>query len=102
MFLAIGQALAGLIRSAATVNAAGRAVFLVLVAFSLIGQLGALSGPWAAMAPWTPLGAIMTLYARVLDLAVWSARDTESPLACAGYIVIFSALGIRWLRWEAR
>ena len=77
-------------------------MFLVLVAFSLIGQLGALSGPWAAMAPWTPLGAIMTLYARVLDLAVWSPRDTESPLACAGYIVIFSALGIRWLRWEAR
>jgi ABC-2 type transport system permease protein len=46
----------------------------------------------------------MTLYARVLDLAMamWSARDTESLLACAGYIVIFSALGIRWFRWEAR
>jgi hypothetical protein len=83
VFLAIGQALVGLIRSAATVTAAGRAVFPVLVAFSLIGRLGVPSGPWAAMAPLTPLGAIMTLYARVLDLAVWSARDTESLLACA-------------------
>jgi ABC-2 type transport system permease protein len=76
--------------------------FLVLVAFSLIGQIGVLGGGWAAIAPWTPLGAIMTLYARVLDLAAWSARDTESLLACAGYIAIFSALGIRWFRWEAR
>jgi ABC-type nitrate/sulfonate/bicarbonate transport system ATPase subunit len=49
-----------------------------------------------------PLGAIMTLYARVLNLAAWSSRDTESLLACAGYIVILAAAGIRWFRWEAR
>ena len=100
VFLSIGQALVGLIRSA--VNAAGRAVFVVLALLGLAGQSGELGGVWAAIAPWTPLGAIMTLYARVLDLAAWSTRDTESLLACAGYIVIFAALGIHWFRWEAR
>lgn len=102
VFLSIGQALVGLIRSADTVNAAGRAVFVVLAILGLAGQSGELGGAWAAIAPWTPLGAIMTLYARVLDLAAWSARDTESLLACAGYIVIFAAPGIRWFRWETR
>lgn len=102
VFLSIGQVLAGLIRSADTVNAAGRAVFVVLALLGLVGQSGELGGVWAAIAPWTPLGAIMTLYARVLDLAAWSTRDTESLLTCAGYIVIFAALGIRWFRWEAR
>jgi ABC-2 type transport system permease protein len=102
VFLSVGQALVGLIRSAAAVNAAGRAVFLVLVVLGLLGQAGALGGAWATIAPWTPLGAIMTLYARVLDLAGWSSRDTESLLACAGYIVILAAAGIRWFRWEAR
>jgi ABC-2 type transport system permease protein len=99
VFLSIGQALVGLIRSADTVNAAGRGVYVVLSLLALIGQQGALGGAWASIAPWTPLGAIMTLDARVLDLAAWSMRDTESLLACAGYIVVFAALGIRWFRW---
>jgi ABC-2 type transport system permease protein len=102
VFLSIGQALVGLIRSAAAVNAAGRAVFVVLAVLGLLGQAGALGGTWATIAPWTPLGAVMTLYARVLDLAAWSSRDTESVLASAGYIVILAAVGIRWFRWEAR
>ena len=84
------------------VRPATRALFAVLAILSLAGQSGELGGVWAAIAPWTPLGAIMTLYARVLDLAAWSARDTESLLACAGYVVIFAAPGIRWFRWEAR
>jgi hypothetical protein len=44
----------------------------------------------------------MTVYARVLDPAAWSSSHTESALACAGYIVILAAAGIRWFRWEAR
>lgn len=102
VFLSIGQALVGLIRSAAAVNAAGRAVFVVLTILGLLGEAGAPGGAWATMAPWTPLGTIMTLYTRVLDPAAWSASDTESALACAAYIVILAAAGIRWFRWEAR
>jgi ABC-2 type transport system permease protein len=102
VFLSIGQAIVGLIRSAGTVNAAGRSVYVALAFLGLIGQMGALGGLWASIAPWTPLGAIMTLYARVLDLAAWNIRDTESLLACAGYIAVFAGLGIRWFRWEAR
>jgi ABC-2 type transport system permease protein len=61
-----------------------------------------LGGTWATIAPWTPPGAIMTLYAWVVHPAAWSSSDTESVLACAGYIVILAAAGIRWFRWEAR
>lgn len=102
VFLSIGQALVGLIRSAAAVNATGRAVFVALTMLGLFGEAGALGGARAAIAPWTPLGAVMTLYARVLGSAFWSSSDTESLLACAAYIVILAAAGIRWLRWEAR
>lgn len=59
------------------VRPATRALFVVLAVLGLAGQSGELGGVWAAIAPWTPLGAIMTLYARVLDLAAWSARDTS-------------------------
>jgi ABC-2 type transport system permease protein len=102
VFLAIGQALVGLISSATTLNAAGRGLFVVLAALALLGQGGALGGAWAEIAPYTPVGAIMTLYARVLDVAAWSTRDTESLLACAAYIAAGAVIGIRWFRWEAR
>jgi ABC-2 type transport system permease protein len=101
MFLSIGQALVGLIASADTVNAACRGVYVVLALLGLIGQQGILGGAWGSIAPWTPLGAIMTLDARVLDLAAWSTRDAESLLACLAYVVVFAALGIRCFRWEA-
>jgi ABC-2 type transport system permease protein len=45
VFLSIGQALVGLIGSAATVNAAGRAVFVVLAVLGLVGQSSELGGP---------------------------------------------------------
>lgn len=102
VFLSIGQALVGLIRSAPSVNAAARTVFFVLAFFGLLGPIGALGGAWGTIAPWTPLGAVMTLYARVLEPAAWSAHDTDSLLACAAYIAILSTVGIRFFRWEAR
>ena len=80
------------------VRPATRALFAVLAILGLAGQPGEPGGVWAAIAPRTPPGAIMTLYARVLDLAAWSACDTESLLACAGYVVIFAAPGIGWFR----
>jgi hypothetical protein len=36
------------------------------------------------------------------DLRIWSSTSTGILLACIGYIVLFAALGIRWLRWEVR
>lgn len=81
---------------------ASSALMLVLTVLGLLGEAGALGGTWAAIAPCAPLGAIMTLYARVLDPAAWSSRDTVSMLTSAGYIVILAAAGIRWFRWEAR
>jgi len=44
----------------------------------------------------------MTLSAGVLDLQAWYSRDTLSLLACLGYIVAFTGIGIRWFRWDAR
>jgi ABC-2 type transport system permease protein len=44
----------------------------------------------------------MTLFAGVLNLSAWSARDVESLLAVVGYIVVFAVVGIRWFQWEVR
>lgn len=102
VFLALGQALVGLVRSADTVNAAGRVLFIALFFLGLFGQSGTLGAAWESIARWTPVGAVMNLYAGVLNITAWDSRDWLSVLACAGYILAFTAVGIRWFRWEAR
>ncbi len=102
VFLAIGQALVGLVRSADSVNSAGRILYLCLVFLGLLGLEGSLGATMQSVALWSPVGVTMSLYAGVLDLSRWSSHDTLSVVACAGYVVAGAALGIRWFRWDAR
>jgi ABC-2 type transport system permease protein len=102
VFLSIGQALVGLIKSADTINAASRILFIGLVFLGLFGESGVLGSTWASFARWTPVGAVMTLFAGVLKLSAWDRRASLSLLVCVGYIVVFGAIGIRWFRWDAR
>jgi ABC-2 type transport system permease protein len=102
VFLSIAQALVGLVQSADSVQAITRVLFAVLILLGILGQSGALGAFWSSVARWTPVGAVMTLFAGVLDLHTWNSRDTLSLLVCLGYIVVFAGIGIRWFRWDAR
>ena len=102
VFLSIGQALVGLVKSADNVQAIARVLFTVLILLGLLGQSGALGAFWSSVARWSPVGAVMTLFAGVLILHTWYSRDTLSLFACFGYIVVFAGIGIRWFQWDAR
>lgn len=102
VFLSLGQALVGLVKSADSVQAAARVLFAVLILLGLLGQSGALGSFWSSVAKWSPVGAVMTLFAGVLNLHAWHSRDTLSLLACLGYIVVFAGIGIRWFQWDAQ
>lgn len=102
VFLSLAQALVGLVKSADSVQAGARVLFAVLILLGLLGQSGALGSFWSSVARWSPVGAVMTLFAGVLNLHTWYSRDTLSVLACVGYIVVFAGIGIRWFQWDAR
>jgi ABC-2 type transport system permease protein len=102
VFLSIGQALVGLVKSSDSINAGGRVLVLGLVLLSSLGQSGTLGNTWESIARWSPVGVVMTLFAAVLNLSTWDAHDSLALLACGGYIVVFAAIGIRWFQWDAR
>jgi len=102
VFLSIGQALVGLVKSADTIQAVARVLFAVLILLGTLGQTGALGSFWASVSTWSPVGAVMTLFAGVLQLSSWSSHDTLSVVACLGYIVACAGIGIRWFQWDAR
>ena len=101
-FLAIGQALVALVQSTSAINAIGRVLFIVMLLLGLLGGTGILGDTMKSIAAWSPVGALMTLFSDVLSAASWSDQDLYSLLACLGYIVVFTVIGIRWFRWDVR
>lgn len=102
MFLAIAQAIAGLVRSAAGVNAVGRVLFIVFLLLGLLGASGILGDAVQNISNWTPVGALINVYSGVLATAHWTWTNTSGLIATAGYFVIGAFIGIRWFRWESR
>lgn len=102
MFLALGQALVGLVRTSTAVNATGRLLMVVLILLGLLGGTGILGDTMKIVADWSPVGALMILFSDVMGNVPWSGQDSYALLACVGYIVVFAYLGIRWFRWESR
>lgn len=102
MFLAIAQAIAGLLQSAAGVNAVGRILFIVFLLLGLLGASGILGDAVQSISDWTPVGALINIYSGTLDTADWSWTNTSGLIATVGYVVIGAFIGIRWFRWESQ
>jgi ABC-2 type transport system permease protein len=102
MFLAIAQAIVGLVRSAVVVNAVGRILYVVFLLLGLLGSSGLLGTTVKSISGWTPVGAMINLYVGVLNIAQWDWTDTNGLIATVGYIIIGAFIGIRWFRWESR
>jgi len=102
VFLSIGQALVGLVRSATTVAAAGSFLYAALLLTGLLGVSGVLGSTFQTFSKWTPVGTIMAVFQGALHQAPWDGHSWLSLLACFGYIVIFAGIGIKWFRWDAQ
>jgi ABC-2 type transport system permease protein len=102
MFLAIAQAIVGLVRSATVVNALGRVLYVVLLLLGLLGSSGILGTTVQVIADWSPVGALINLYVGVLNISHWDWTDNNGLIAIVVYIVVGAFIGIRWFRWESR
>ncbi len=102
VFLSIGQAIVGLLKSAETVNAVVRIVFIALFLLGFLGISGVFGDVLQQVAKWTPLGTVMTLFQGALSATSWNQDTTYALLANLGYIIAFSFIGIRWFKWDSQ
>lgn len=102
VFLSIGQALVGFIKSADTINASGRIIFIALLLLGLLGPTGVLGNTIQTISKWTPIGTVIAILQSSLHQTQWTGHTSLSLLACFGYILVFSFIGIKWFKWESR
>jgi ABC-2 type transport system permease protein len=102
VFLSIGQALVGLVKSADSISSIGRFVYIAFLIFGLVGLSGGLGHTVETIAKWTPYGTVITVFEGIPHLGVWSGHTSLALLTCFGYIIVFGYIGIKWFKWEAR
>ncbi len=101
VFLSIGQAIVGLLHSSTAISAVGRVLYILFILSGILGSTGALGEGFKVFAGWTPVGALVSLYAVALG-APWSTDATSGLIASVAYGVIFGFVGIRWFHWDSR
>jgi ABC-2 type transport system permease protein len=102
VFLGVGQALVGLLKSPDTVNAVGRVSYLPLFVLGLFAHSTIFGTTFETVARWSPGGAVATLLAGAMQPAAWSADTWWALLASVLYAVVFAGIGIRWFQWSTR
>lgn len=102
LFLSVGQALAGLVKSADTLNAVGRLAFLPLFALGLFGQSTIFGTTFELISRWSPGGTVETLLSGAMNPSSWNSETWLALAASTAYTVVFAGVGIRWFQWGAR
>jgi ABC-2 type transport system permease protein len=102
VFLGVGQALVGLLKSPDTVNAVGRVSYLPLFVLGLFAHSTIFGTTFETVARWSPGGAVATLLAGAMQPAAWSGDTWLAFLASVLYAVVFAGVGIRWFQWSTR
>ena len=102
VFLGVGQALVGLIKSTDTINAVGRLVYLPLFGLGLFAHSEIFGTTFETISRWSPAGAVSTLLGGAMHPAAWSAETWGALLASVLYSVVFAGVGIRWFQWSTR
>jgi len=102
LFLSVGQALVGLIKSADTLNAVGRVAYLPLFALGLLSQSTVFGTTFELISRWSPGGTVEAVLTGAMNPSSWNSETWLALAVTTAYSVVFAGIGIRWFQWGAR
>ncbi|HWB25895.1 MAG TPA: ABC transporter permease [Chitinophagaceae bacterium] len=100
VYLALGQAIVGLIKNPETVNSTTRLVYFIFIMVGMFAEFGALGDQVRQIAHWTPYGTVKTIVMAGLKPEKWGNDATMSLLATIGYAVVLAGIGIKNFKWR--
>ncbi len=101
VYLGFGQALAGLIASAGTLDAVTR-IALFGPILGALGELGVLGRAVQVIVKWSPYGTVKAIIYGAMQPSAWSGGTSLALLVTLAYSAVFIAAGIKWFKWTSR
>src|SRR5437868_7004284 len=102
LFLGVGQALAGLIKSADTLNAVGRIAYLPLFALGLFAHSTVFGTTFELVSRWSPGGTVETLLTVAMNPSSWNGDSWWALAVSTADSPAFAGIGSGRLRGGAR
>ena len=102
LYLALGQMIVGLVKNSETVNSASRLVYIAFIMLGMFGELGLFGNELKVIIHWSPFGTVKTILAASMEPSGWNGQASIALLATVAYAFIFSFLGIKGFKWDAR
>ncbi len=104
VYLSVGQAIVGGIRSPETVNATSRLIYFVFIMSGMFGEL-LLDNAGKILHDvivWSPYGTVKTIVAAGMEPAKWNNEASMALLVTFGYTIVFAFMGIKWFKWTSK
>jgi ABC-2 type transport system permease protein len=99
-FLALGQCVVALVKSAEAVSAVGRLIYLPLAVVGGLGAAGLLGPVVQQVVVWSPIGTTKALLLAAMSPASIDLHTAAAGAITLGYGLVFAAIGIRWFKWS--
>ena len=102
LYLGLGQMIVGLVKNAETVNSTSRLVYIAFIVLGMFGELGLFGNELKTTIRWSPFGTVKTILASGMAPSTWNSETTIALFITLAYAVVFSILGVKWFKWDAR
>ena len=104
VYLSVGQAIVGGIRSPETVNATSRLIYFVFIMSGMFGELLLKEAGKVLhdIIVWSPYGTVKTIVAAGMEPAKWNNEASMALLVTFGYTIVFAFMGIKWFKWTSK
>jgi ABC-2 type transport system permease protein len=102
VYLALGQALVGLISSAETLNSVTRLVYFAFIIVGAFGELGALGKVIEKIVQWSPYGSVKTILFASMQAGAWNSQVWLALAVTLAYTFVFAGVGIKWFKWVSQ
>jgi len=104
VYLSVGQAIVGGIRSPETVNATSRLIYFVFIMSGMFGEilLNEAGKVLHDVIVWSPYGTVKTIVAAGMEPSKWNNEASMALLVTFGYTIVFAFMGIKWFKWTSK
>src|SRR5262249_47880075 len=100
IFLALGQAIVGLISSADSVNSTARLLSLPVIFVGGLGMMGFFGEAVKNIVMWSPFCVAQFLLQFAITPSTSTGQLGVVLLLAVIYAALFAGIGIRWFKWS--